>query len=204
MKVTSSILISIICIFNTCLEVSAQMPSADLPKEALIEKMQSGGLVLYIRHASTENDYADQVSANVNDGSTQRVLSEKGWHEAVQLGEAFEYYQIPVGDVLTSQYFRAWQTAWLAFGSYEKHEALNFLPSESYSDEQIQLMKERLMPYLIKVPKGNKNTVIVAHDDPFEAVTGIYPEPMGICFVLEPKQNGNFDILGSIAIADWK
>jgi broad specificity phosphatase PhoE len=65
------------------------MPSADLPKQALIERMQSGGLVLYIRHASTENDYADQVSANVNDGSTQRVLSEKGWHEAVQLGEAF-------------------------------------------------------------------------------------------------------------------
>ena len=42
------------------------MPSADLPKQALIERMQSGGLVLYIRHASTENDYADQVSANVN------------------------------------------------------------------------------------------------------------------------------------------
>ena len=204
MKVTSSILISMICLFNTCLEISAHMPSADLPKEALIEKMQLGGLVLYIRHASTENDYADQVSANVNDGSTQRVLSEKGWHEAVLLGEAFEYYQIPVGDVLTSQYFRAWQTAWLAFGSYKKQQALNFLPSESYSAEQIQLMKERVMPYLIKVPKGNKNTVIVAHDDPFEAVTGIYPEPMGICFVLEPKQNGKFDILGSIAIADWK
>ncbi|MEC8190687.1 MAG: histidine phosphatase family protein, partial [Verrucomicrobiota bacterium] len=88
--------------------------------------------------------------------------------------------------------------------SYHKQEALNFLPSESYSDEQILLMKERVVPYLVEVPKNNKNTVIVAHDDPFEAVTGIYPEPMGICFIIEPKQNGNFDILGSIAIADWK
>ena len=54
-----------------------------LSKEAIIKRMQQGGLVLYFRHASTETDYADQVKADVNNGSTQRVLSEKGWHEAV-------------------------------------------------------------------------------------------------------------------------
>ena len=90
--------------------------------------MQDGGLVFYIRHASTEKDYADQVKADVNDGSTQRVLSEKGWHEAVHIGTAFRFYNIPVGEVLTSQYFRAWQTAWLAFGKYKKTDQLNFLP----------------------------------------------------------------------------
>ena len=47
-----------------------------LAKDKLIKKMQEGGLVLYFRHASTEKDYADQVNADVNDGSTQRVLSE--------------------------------------------------------------------------------------------------------------------------------
>ena len=81
--------------------------------------MQKGGLVMYFRHASTEKDYADQVKANVNDGSTQRVLSEKGWHEAVHIGDAVRFYKIPIGSV-TSEYFRAWQTAWLAFKKYEK------------------------------------------------------------------------------------
>ena len=66
----------------------AELSKGSESKEALIKKMQKGGLVMYFRHASTEKDYADQVKANVNDGSTQRVLSEKGWHEAVHIGDA--------------------------------------------------------------------------------------------------------------------
>ena len=71
-----------------------------LAKDELIKKMQSGGLVLYFRHASTEKDYADQVTADVNDGSTQRVLSEKGLKEAVHIGRAIKYHNIPVSQVL--------------------------------------------------------------------------------------------------------
>ncbi|MEM1058638.1 MAG: histidine phosphatase family protein [Verrucomicrobiota bacterium] len=178
--------------------------SKNLPTEELIEKMQDGGLVLYIRHASTEKDYADQIKADVNDGSTQRVLSEKGWHEAVDIGNAFRFYRIPIDEVLSSEYFRAWQTAWLAFGEYQKNPDFNFLPFEEYNDEQVAEMKKRVTPYLSKKPPAGTNTVIVAHDDPFEAATGIYPEPMGILYVLEPQGEGKFTILGQIAPTDWK
>lgn len=107
-----------------------------LSKNRLIQEMQKGELILYIRHASTEKDCADQIKANANDGSTQRVLSEEGWHEAVHIDKAFQFYNVPVGQVLTSQYFRAWQTAWLAFGKYKKSVRLNFLPFEEYSQTQ--------------------------------------------------------------------
>jgi phosphohistidine phosphatase SixA len=173
-------------------------------KDAIIKRMQQGGLVLYIRHASTETDYADQVKAKVNDGSTQRVLSEKGWHEAVHIGRAFRFYNIPIEKVLSSEYFRAWQTAWLAFGEYEKRAEFNFLPHEDFSKEHMAEMKRRIAPYLSKKPAKGKNTVIVAHDDPFEAATGIYPEPMGVCYVLEPSGKGKFKILGQIAPSEWK
>lgn len=103
--------------------------------------MQKGGLILYIRHASTEKDYADQIKANVNDGSTQRVLSEEGWHAAVHIGKAFQLYNVPVGQVLTSQYFRAWPTAWLAFRKYKKSVILDFLPFEEYSQTQKDLCR---------------------------------------------------------------
>ena len=56
--------------------VPSQAASKQLSKPVLIKMMQEGGFVIYIRHASTEKDYADQVKADVNDGSTQRVLSE--------------------------------------------------------------------------------------------------------------------------------
>lgn len=165
--------------------------------------MQAGGLVLYFRHASTEKDYADQVSADVNDGSTQRVLSEKGWHESVRIGRAIRFYEIPVAKVLTSEYFRAWQTAWLAFGEYEKNADFNFLPHEDYNEEQMAVMKKTVTPYLSTKPDADGNLVIVAHDDPFEAATGIYPEPMGICYVLEPLGEGKFKILGFLTPSGW-
>jgi hypothetical protein len=65
-------------------------------------------------------------------------------------------------------------------------------------------MKKRVVPFLSTKPEKGKNTIIVAHDDPFEASTGIYPEPQGVCFILEPQGNGKFEILGQIAPGDWK
>ncbi|MEM1158863.1 MAG: histidine phosphatase family protein [Verrucomicrobiota bacterium] len=200
-KIFSAILF-IVCALSV--PAASSEKSQNLPKAALIQKMQQGGLVLYIRHASTEKDYADQVTADVNDGSTQRVLSEKGWHEAVGIGAAFRSHQIPYAKVVTSEYFRAWQTAWLAFGQYEKNPALNFLPYEEYTDEQVLEMKNRVTPLLTQIPPEGKNSVIVAHDDPFEAATGIYPEPQGVTYVLKPATDGTFTVLGHINPDDWK
>lgn len=170
--------------------------------EALLKQLLEGGCVVYFRHAQTEKDYADQVTADPNDGSTQRVLSEEGWHQAKEIGEAFRALGIPVGEVISSEYFRAWQTADLAFDRYEKNEKLNFLPSEDYTPEQIEKMRERVMPLVVKVPSDGVNTVIVAHDDPFEAVTGIYPEPQGVAYVLKPNGE-NFTILARLEPGDW-
>lgn len=192
----------IVCIYFS--NAGSEPLSKSLPFKQLIEEMQKGGLIIYIRHASTEKDYADQVSADVNDGSTQRVLSEKGWHEAVHIGRAFKFYAIPVGKVWSSEYFRAWQTAWLAFEEYDKNEVFNFLPFEDYTEKQMADMRKKVSPFLGKIPQNAKNTVIVAHDDPFEAATGIYPEPMGVCYIIEPHGNGKFSILGSINPDEWK
>ncbi|NRA64232.1 MAG: histidine phosphatase family protein [Pseudobacteriovorax sp.] len=172
-------------------------------KELTIDMLQEGGNVIYFRHAKTERDYADQVSADPNNCATQRVLSEEGWNDALRIGEAFRRLAIPVGDVLSSQYCRAWKTASLAFGKYAKNADFNFLPFEDYTPEQVELMRERVGPYLIQSPEAGLNTIIVAHDDPFEAVTGIYPEPQGIGFVLRPDGNGGFKILGSVAPSEW-
>ena len=196
-----------LCLCFVCISFSnssSEPLSKSLSVKQLIEKMQNGGLVIYIRHASTEKDYADQVKADVNDGSTQRVLSEKGWHEAVHIGRAFRFYAIPVGKVWSSEYFRAWQTAWLAFGEYDKNDVFNFLPYEDYTEKQMADMKRKVSPFLGQIPHSAENTVIVAHDDPFEAATGIYPEPMGVCYVIEPHGDGKFSILGHINPDGWK
>jgi len=166
---------------------------------ALVEALRGGGHVVFIRHAATEADYADQTSAVMGDCSTQRMLSEDGWRQAKAIGDAFERLEIPVGDVVSSEYCRAWQTADLAFGRYEKTSDLNFAPAEDYTEAQIAEMRDRLAPHLARAPEAGANTVLVGHDDPFEAATGVYPEPQGVTFVLRPDGAGGFEILGSLA-----
>lgn len=173
------------------------------PQADLLQSVRSGGHVIYIRHATTETDYADQVSATTGNCATQRTLSEAGWREAALIGAAFDVLDIPVGAVYSSEYCRAWQTAEIAFGRNIRIAALNFEPAEDYSEEQIAAMRDRVSPLLSAEPSAGTNTIIVGHDDPFEAATGVYPEPMGVAYVIKPGGNTDFSILGSIAPDDW-
>jgi phosphohistidine phosphatase SixA len=174
-----------------------------LTGEALQKALRGGGHVIYVRHASTEKDYADQISAKMGDCSTQRMLSEAGWQEARDIGAAFVVHQIPVGSVYSSEYCRAWQTADLAFGRYVKRPELNFEPAEEYSEAQMAAMRSRVRPLLTQVPPAGFNTVIVGHDDPFEAATGIYPEPMGVAFVIKPDGKGGFELIADVTPTEW-
>jgi hypothetical protein len=196
--------IKVFIIFMLCISFPTSVFAEDqYTTGELIEMLKEGGLVVYIRHTSTEADYADQVTADPNDGSTQRVLSQKGWSEAIHIGNAFRFYNIPVGNVVTSQYFRAWQTAYLAFGKFKKKARLNFLPYEDYTPQQVERMKRRTMPFVSRQVRPGVNRIIVAHDDPFEAVSGIYPEPQGVAYVLKPKSGAGFEVLGHILPNGW-
>ncbi|WP_346292988.1 histidine phosphatase family protein [Sphaerothrix gracilis] len=171
--------------------------------QELVSALQDGGHVIFFRHAQTEKDYADQVTADVNDCSTQRNLSEAGWEDAKAIGTAFEELSIPVGEVYSSEYCRAWQTADIAFDRYEKVAGLNFAPAEEYTDEQMEQMKAGIMPLLTEVPESGTNTVIVGHDDVFDSATGIYPEPQGVAYVLRPSGQDDFEILANVLPDEW-
>jgi broad specificity phosphatase PhoE len=168
-----------------------------------VSALREGGHVIFFRHAQTEVDYADQVFARMGHCATQRMLSEEGWQQARAIGQAFETLAIPVGQVYSSEYCRAWQTADLAFGRYEKVSGLNFAPSEDYTDQQVAEMRNGLMPLLTAMPASAINTVIVGHDDVFEAATGIYPEPQGVAFVVKPDGQGSFEIVANLEVDEW-
>ncbi len=176
-----------------------------LSGDELLAALQAGGHVIFFRHAQTDEDYADQADPNLDlsNCGTQRTLSEQGWQDAKTIGAGFEAAQIPVGEVYSSEYCRAWQTADLAFGQYEKAADLNFAPAEEYTEEQVAQMREGLLPYLTTVPAAGTNTVIVGHDDVFDAVTGIYPDPQGIAFIVTPDGNGEFEIVADLLPQEW-
>lgn len=196
------VVISLAMSASTWISLTVAAENQMSPAE-LVDALRSGGYVIFIRHAQTEKDYADQIDAVMGDCSTQRTLSEAGWQEARDIGAAFERLDIPIGEIISSEYCRAWQTAALAFGDYKKTSDLNFEPAEEYTEEQIQAMRERMTPHLAEAPSEGTNTVLVGHDDPFEAATGIYPEPMGVTYVIKPQGDGEFEILGHILPDAW-
>ena len=167
---------------------------------SLIQELEKGGKIIYMRHATTKTDWADQASTelSLDDCSTQRELSSVGRLEATQIGYSLRDHKVPIGSVISSEYCRAIDTAQLSFGKYRTNKALNFLPCEVCTENDIATYRKKLLPLLSQsVDKGN-NLVLVGHDDPFEAVTGIYPEPMGVLFIIEPKGSQGFNLLGSI------
>ena len=117
---------------------------------------------------------------------------------------AFAAKEIPIGEIIVSEYCRSWKTANLAFGEWTKKDSrLNFLPYKDYTEDHIALMKKNAMPLLTRPPLPGTNTIIIGHDDPFEAATGIYPEPQGIAFILEPDGGKSFKIIGSVLPSEW-
>jgi phosphohistidine phosphatase SixA len=167
---------------------------------SLIQQLQRGGKIIYMRHARTKTDWADQASTelSLDDCSTQRKLSSVGRLEATQIGNSLRNHEVPIGSVISSEYCRAIDTAQLSFGEHKTNKALNFLPCEVCTESDNSTYRERLLPLLSQSVDQGNNLVLVGHDDPFEAVTGIYPEPMGVLFIIEPKGNQGFNILGSI------
>jgi phosphohistidine phosphatase SixA len=169
----------------------------------LVTALRKGGYVIFLRHTKTEVDYADQVFARMGYCATQRVLGEAGWRQAREIGRAFQQLKIPVGLVYSSEYCRAWQTADLAFGRYKKMPGLNFAPAEEYTDAQVAQMREGILPFLTTPPAAGTNTILVGHDDVFEAATEIYPEPQGVAFVVQPDGAGKFEVIARIPPDQW-
>src|SRR6266436_2734697 len=77
------------------------------PKQ-LVQSLRSGGYLILVRHGATFSDQAD------TDPFKQRNLNQKGKELAKAFGDAIRQVGIPVGEVYTSNFNRAFETAVLA------------------------------------------------------------------------------------------
>ncbi len=179
----------------------------------LVSALRDGGHVIYIRHTKTVKDWGDQVSPALNlaNCNTQRRLSTEGKADAKVIGEGIKAAGIPVGDVISSDYCRAYNTADLAFGTYSKNSKLNFLTCVECTPEDYKEYAARVAPLMSAVPETGKNTFLVGHDDPFQGVTmpvvptnGIYPAPMGVAYVAKPLGDGKFELVAKILPNQWE
>lgn len=82
-----------------------------------VTALHGGGYVIVMRHGATHQDQADTDPLNLANVAQQRQLNDAGRAKAREIGAAMKKLGIPVGQVVSSQYFRAIETArLLGFG----------------------------------------------------------------------------------------
>src|SRR6516225_8516717 len=97
------------------------MPGRAADNAKVVQALRAGGLVIVVRHGATFPDQADTDPLNFDNIAAQRNLNDKGKALAKAFGDAIRRAQVPVGQVYTSKYNRAYETAVIAgFNHIEK------------------------------------------------------------------------------------
>jgi phosphohistidine phosphatase SixA len=178
----------------------AMEPAArpDSSQEAtLLARLRPGGFVLACRHAITDHGFRGEGRVDLKDRSTQRLLTPEGEAQARRLGEILLRQRIPIGEVLTSPYFRTADSAELTFGRAEVHDALHGSSSD----------KTRALKHLLSsAPQDGTNRALMTHQGVlyrvFEGVErGSIRE--GDCLVVEPGGEG-FEVLARLGPDEWE
>lgn len=136
-------------------------PAADLTQ--MLSNLNQGGYVIVFWHGATNRDQADTDPLNPDNVSAQRQLSDQGREQAKQVGAAFEKLGIPLGDIDTSQFYRAIETGQLI--SNRAPNAMIDLTEGGLVVSPIENERraEALRTMATTIPADGENTLIVTH-----------------------------------------
>jgi len=176
----------------------AEHPPGPPPPPAVIKALQQGGLVLYLRHASTEKK-ADADSVNFDDCATQRNLDDQGRYAAKAIGDGMVRLRIPVAEVLSSPFCRTRDTALIAFGRARIDVVLTSRGKPDAPEEQARLPEIRRL-LSTRPPAGN--LMLVGHSPAMDRLAQIHVDE-GEMAVFKPLGDGKFDFLGRIRAEHW-
>jgi len=185
-------------VFSTA--THATQTPAESSVASLINDLQSGGHIIYMRHGPTARDQKDSLDRDFDDCSTQRNLSAAGRDTAAAIGRAVKRLEIPIGNVYSSPYCRCIDTAQLVFKRFSVEPDLQF--SMSKNKQESQLLGERLKAMMLKAPVGTNNTVFVGHTSNLREGLGVWPKPEGVWNVFK---NTGAEVVykGTIKPDDW-
>ena len=129
-------------------------------KKTIIDELQQGGKLIFIRHAYAPGG-GDPDNFIINDCSTQRNLNNKGKDQSKKIGNFFRENNILLENIYSSEWCRCKETALIAFKNFEKKSFLNSFFSEKFAKNKNNQIKE--LKKFIKDWNGKQNLVFVTH-----------------------------------------
>ncbi len=170
--------------------------AAQVAQQDIWTQMRQGkGYVVLLRHAQTVAGTGDPPGFRLNDCATQRNLSAAGRQQAVRIGQAFRERQIPIRQVLSSQYCRCLDTAkLLALGTVKPSSMLNSIfEDRKTATQQAAQARQQIL--------NHRNTVgvvvMVSHFVNIVDLSSISTQS-GDGVVLRANQQGELEVVGQI------
>jgi len=170
-----------------------------------VKALQGGGHVIVFRHGATHNDQADTDPLNISNVAKQRQLNDQGRALAREIGEAMRKLQIPVGQVVTSQFNRAVETGTLlGFGAVTStaditEGGLVVTPMEN--NRRAAAMKK----LAATAPPAGTNAVLVSHKPNILDGFGKdwFDIREGEASIFKPDGSGGSKFIARVQAADW-
>ena len=160
------------------------------------QMQENTGYVVLLRHAKTVSGTGDPPGFELDDCDTQRNLSEEGKEQAKQIGREFLDRNIPISQVLSSQYCRCLDTARLLdLGTVKPSPMLNSIfEDRTTATQQVEQTRQRIL--------NHQNTlgviVMVSHYANIVEITGT-PLQEGEIAVIRANQR-DLEVAGQIQV----
>jgi broad specificity phosphatase PhoE len=188
-----------------CLAQSADHQSGASRETAeLVQSLRGGGYNIVVRHGATFSNQADTDPFNFDDVVHQRNLNEKGKKLAKDFGYAIRGAGLPVGEVYTSKFNRAYETAVLAgFPRIQKTSDLTEGGLVVTPDENNR-RAEAFRKLLAQSPETGKNNFLITHKPNILDALGKdwFDVREGEASIFKPK-NDSYELVARIQMEDW-
>jgi len=171
--------------------------TAHAVEDALWKALHDGGNVLLMRHATTEK-VNDPLLFEPDNCIFERDLSDQGVTLVLKMALALRKHDVPIGEVYSSRFCRAINTAWITYDKVELWAPLDLIQGldEQQANQRMDKVAERIVAY-----KGKENMVMVTHSPNINHLT-LELIPYAGMVVLRPDGQGDFDVLGTISPND--
>ena len=173
-----------------------------LSGESLAAALKRGGYVIYFRHADTGPAYLEQ-GVDLKRCETQRNLNDNGREEAKLIGAQFRKLNIPVGEVLASEFCRCRETADLAFGRHKLEPLLTGVSRSVEAAPRRERAIAALKKMLAATPPPGTNTVLVSHGFNLWDAEGFHLGTQGEAAIYKPDGQGGYALVARLLPRDW-
>ena len=164
-----------------------------LSGESLAAALKRGGYVIY---------YLEQ-GVDLKRCETQRNLNDNGREEAKLIGAQFRKLNIPVGEVLASEFCRCRETADLAFGRHKLEPLLTGVSRSVEAAPRRERAIAALKKMLAATPPPGTNTVLVSHGFNLWDAEGFHLGTQGEAAIYKPDGQGGYALVARLLPRDW-